>query len=56
MKTPRRFNICGNCVHWWCNDPRELTGFCQRDLRAKNYEDHDDCKDYKDKFGRGGNA
>ena len=52
MTTPKRFNICGNCVHWWCNDQQKLTGFCQRDLRGKYYEDHADCKDYKDKFGR----
>lgn len=52
MTTPRRFNICGNCVYWWCTDRQEMTGFCRCDLRGKYYEDHADCKNYKDKFER----
>lgn len=52
MCDSRRFNICGNCVHWWCTDQQELTGFCQRDLRCKYYEDHDECEEYEDKWGR----
>ena len=47
-----KINICGNCVHWWCNDPQELTGFCQRTLSGAYYEDHAECNEYEDKFNR----
>ena len=39
-------NICGDCIRWWCNDIQNMSGFCQRDLRCKYYEDHA-CEQYE---------
>ena len=47
-----KINICGNCINWFCTDPKELTGFCQLTLSGINYEEHGKCKEYQDKFGR----
>ena len=45
--------ICGNCKNYWCINQEENIGFCQCDIKGRNYEDHpEECTKYEDKYGR----